>query len=359
MIFPLLSLLFGLVRSLVWFFLPPRWRSRSPPLFWVESPLFLCFFPPLSFSSGTWKSMPKTIATFNAARISAALRWNCSQGVGGSEEAMVLLSRRLAARGYHVEVYGHPADSDIGSDDHGVVWYPAHRYIDAPTPDTFVSWGCYTCMALAGDEVMRTERALRIAETCVVDLPLCASAIEHSPTPQSSPSFLSPFEGHFLLPRLRDEVTCSSSQWPRARLKSTLSQVRVKLLWLHDKVQPRLLSPELSAQITHVMTLSRHHLEQLPPHARHLGILTSNGLDEALLPTWPVPPTNISSSFGHASAANSRQSFIFASHPEVMVAHITHARTDFFMHLGFIFFGLFSRIKILLSTPSVIRNLQP
>jgi hypothetical protein len=67
---------------------------------------------------------------------------------------MVLLSRRLALRGYHVEVYGHPADSDIGRDDHGVVWYPAYRYIDAPTPDIFVSWRCYTCMALAGDEVM-------------------------------------------------------------------------------------------------------------------------------------------------------------------------------------------------------------
>lgn len=111
----------------------------------------------------SWTDVPrpsgrKVVAFLCLYRLDSAEggRWGPSslgRGVGGSEEAMILLSRRLAARGYHVEVYGHPTDSDLGVDSHGVAWYPVHAYPDRPAPDVFVSWRCYTCMALAGGEV--------------------------------------------------------------------------------------------------------------------------------------------------------------------------------------------------------------
>jgi len=51
--------------------------------------------------------------------------WSTSslaKGVGGSEEAVIYLSRELVAAGMHVEVYCSPLEEDFGADEHGVVW---------------------------------------------------------------------------------------------------------------------------------------------------------------------------------------------------------------------------------------------
>lgn len=62
------------------------------------------------------------------------------KGVGGSEEAVIHMSRGLVTAGYHVEVYGTPPVDEIGVDDFGVVWLPFHAWTDKSTPDIFIAW---------------------------------------------------------------------------------------------------------------------------------------------------------------------------------------------------------------------------
>ena len=68
------------------------------------------------------------------------------QGLGGSEEAVVHLSRELAHLGFWVEVYADPAEEDVGRDrgfgrnGGGVVWYPYKAYDTSRPPDMFVAW---------------------------------------------------------------------------------------------------------------------------------------------------------------------------------------------------------------------------
>ena len=155
----------------------------------------------------------RTVAIFCLFRLpdSQGGRWGPSsverQGIGGSEEAVILLSRELVRLGWHVEVnrvpppllqwseaatraarphalrghgrsrvvaraqtsrssaaaarrrqvYGHPADSELGRDRHGVFWLPVHAYPHQPVaarrrgpPAVFVSWRCYALAALGG-----------------------------------------------------------------------------------------------------------------------------------------------------------------------------------------------------------------
>ena len=72
---------------------------------------------------------------------------NLGQGLGGSEEAVVHLSRELARLGFWVEVYADPTASDVGRDrgvgegsGGGVVWYPYQAYDVSRPPDVFVAW---------------------------------------------------------------------------------------------------------------------------------------------------------------------------------------------------------------------------
>lgn len=60
-------------------------------------------------------------------------------GIGGSEEAAILLSQAMARLGWHVEVYGMPPKDDPIFDKHGVAWLPHYAWEDTPT-DVFVSW---------------------------------------------------------------------------------------------------------------------------------------------------------------------------------------------------------------------------
>ena len=82
-------------------------------------------------------------------------RWGSNsleqRGIGGSEEAVIHVSRELAALGYHVEVYAYPPDSEVGMDRFGVWWLPVHWYgaIGLPSPHVFISWRAYA-LALQG-----------------------------------------------------------------------------------------------------------------------------------------------------------------------------------------------------------------
>lgn len=63
-----------------------------------------------------------------------------AKGIGGSEEAVIFLSRELAALGWHVEVYADPPSQDIGLDDHGVLWQPYYVWEAQDSADVFVGW---------------------------------------------------------------------------------------------------------------------------------------------------------------------------------------------------------------------------
>lgn len=59
-------------------------------------------------------------------------------GLGGSEEAVVYLSRELVRLGYHVEVYAAPRLEECGTDEHGVVWAPWAAWEDRE--GHFIQW---------------------------------------------------------------------------------------------------------------------------------------------------------------------------------------------------------------------------
>ena len=62
------------------------------------------------------------------------------RGVGGSEEAVIFISRELARRGWAVEVYANPPASDLAASDHGVVWRPWHALRADDAADVLVAW---------------------------------------------------------------------------------------------------------------------------------------------------------------------------------------------------------------------------
>lgn len=63
-----------------------------------------------------------------------------AQGIGGSEEAVILLSREIAALGWRVEVYAHPPSNQAAVDEHGVVWMPYGAFDPEEPCDVFVGW---------------------------------------------------------------------------------------------------------------------------------------------------------------------------------------------------------------------------
>eukprot|EP00752_Nemacystus_decipiens_P009479 g8475.t1 len=76
-------------------------------------------------------------------------------GLGGSEEAVVHLSRKLADLGFWVEVYADPKEQDVGRDHGfgrgagGVVWYSYKAYDTSYPPDVFVAWRYHVSLPLA------------------------------------------------------------------------------------------------------------------------------------------------------------------------------------------------------------------
>ncbi|RLN57865.1 hypothetical protein BBP00_00007305 [Phytophthora kernoviae] len=76
-----------------------------------------------------------------------------NSGLGGSEEAVVFLSRELQKLGYWVEVYGDPSPEDLSTpdeaDDDTVRWYPRYTYdIDDAGVDVFVAWRYHISLAM-------------------------------------------------------------------------------------------------------------------------------------------------------------------------------------------------------------------
>lgn len=70
-------------------------------------------------------------------------RWGPSaieEGVGGSEESAIYVSRELVGLGYHVEVYCNCPEGDMGVDEHGVVWLPYHAWTQDDAVDVFIGW---------------------------------------------------------------------------------------------------------------------------------------------------------------------------------------------------------------------------
>ncbi|KAF1784736.1 O-GlcNAc transferase, C-terminal [Phytophthora cactorum] len=76
-----------------------------------------------------------------------------NSGLGGSEEAVVFLSRELQKLGYWVEIYGDPSPQDISTldqaDEDNVRWYPHYTYdINDKGVDIFVAWRYHISMAM-------------------------------------------------------------------------------------------------------------------------------------------------------------------------------------------------------------------
>ena len=84
-------------------------------------------------------------------------------GVGGSEEAVILMSRHLVAQGFYVEVYGHPPREDFGCDDHGVVWLPQYAWMDEAV-DVFIAW--------------RSPKVVRLAPSARLHVVWCHDVID-------------------------------------------------------------------------------------------------------------------------------------------------------------------------------------
>jgi len=72
-------------------------------------------------------------------------------GVGGSEEAVIFLSRSLANLGFTVYVYADPNPSSLGPDpvNSNVVWRHYDSYDVENPPDVFVAWRYHISLALA------------------------------------------------------------------------------------------------------------------------------------------------------------------------------------------------------------------
>ncbi|GBG28190.1 UDP-N-acetylglucosamine--peptide N-acetylglucosaminyltransferase 110 kDa subunit [Hondaea fermentalgiana] len=79
-----------------------------------------------------------------------------TNGVGGSEEAVIFLARELADLGYLVEIYADPPDEDVGREEaHEVYWFP-HTAYDAQDPaDVFVAWRYHISLAIGQSSKVR------------------------------------------------------------------------------------------------------------------------------------------------------------------------------------------------------------
>jgi len=61
-------------------------------------------------------------------------------GTGGSEDAVIQLSKRMVERGWRVAVYGNPPAEDAGQDSHGVQWLHWSAWDIKDSPDVAVFW---------------------------------------------------------------------------------------------------------------------------------------------------------------------------------------------------------------------------
>jgi len=144
------------------------------------------------------------------------------RGIGGSESAVISMSRELAALGWGVEVYASPPEADVGVDEHGVMWAP------------FWAYGMGGARGSAG---------------------------EH------------------------DEVEAFVA-WRFAEAMAVGVDARRRYLWLHDEVHNFTLTPCAMRHFESgggIFVLSKFHRSQLPDFALGRAILTSNGLDDTAM----------------------------------------------------------------------------
>ena len=207
------------------------------------------------------------------------------RGIGGSESAVVALSRELHRVGWSVEVYASPPLEDVGTDDHGVIWLPHWAYsgstggapardVDEAGPvDVFVAW--------------------RFAEALVIG---------------------------------RD--------------------AQRRYLWLHDEVQnatvPRVAIPLLAEGGGGVFVLSKFHRSQLPDYALPHAIITSNGLEAGSV----ADGANANDRFLYASTPSAGLQLLLTMWPEVRAA-IPSARLD--VYYGFWPYAMWNEQKHLVA----------
>lgn len=71
-----------------------------------------------------------------------------TNGLGGSEEAVVFVGRELVKRGHAVEVYNECSDADLGLDAYGIRWLRHATFQDEEPPDVFVAWRYHVSTAV-------------------------------------------------------------------------------------------------------------------------------------------------------------------------------------------------------------------
>ncbi|GMH56977.1 hypothetical protein TrST_g9701 [Triparma strigata] len=138
-------------------------------------------------------------------------------GLGGSEEAVLFVSRELAKLGYTVIIYNEVMLSEEGVDpeNQSVFWTHHKNYDIHDPPDVFVAWRYHLSLALAG-----------------------VGAPDH----------------------------------PAARPRKTF-------LWLQDAVPTTSYSASMCNSIDGIFVLSEFHTRILPPRCISKGIVTPNGID--------------------------------------------------------------------------------
>lgn len=173
------------------------------------------------------------------------------RGIGGSESAVIAVSRELVRAGWVVEVYASPPAEDVGVDDGGVHWLPHWAYDTLDGGIDHGSDGIGGGGAKSGGmEDVDVFVAWRFAEALYVG-----------------------------------------------------RRAQRRYLWLHDEVMngtvPKVALPLLADGGGGVFVLSAFHRSQLPPHALPHALLTSNGLEDAAM----------------ADGDNENDRFLYASTP--------------------------------------------
>lgn len=100
-------------------------------------------------------------------------------GIGGSEEAVIYISRELAKLGHiWVEVYAKPPSREIG-ETNGVAWYPHewYSYVAQDAPDIFVSWR-YGISVVLGTHATQTYLWLQDIGASIAE-PLTPEFVRH------------------------------------------------------------------------------------------------------------------------------------------------------------------------------------
>lgn len=195
------------------------------------------------------------------------------RGIGGSESAVIALSRELVGAGWGVRVYGSPPAEDVGVDDHGVAWLP--------------HWAYRTIKSGArGDG--NADQTLDEGEVFVA--------------------------------------------WRFAEALHVGRHAARRYLWLHDEVQvhtvPRVCIPLLAKGGGGIFVLSAFHRSQLPPFALPYAIMTSNGLESTALADGP----NHNDHFLYASTPTAGLHLLLTMWPRVREA-VPNASLD--VYYGF------------------------